>query len=374
MGVMAFLRSLLGGEDQEIPCSEFKTMTTVVEYHARELALWSAINRIGRSFAKCEIKTYTEGKLERGRDYYRLNVAPNRNMNAAAWRQKLVAQLYLNNEALIVPEGEQLLIADSFDKSKFARLDWRFERVKVDGYEFLKPFFMSEVMYLRLNSKPLKKLLDGIGETYARMLAAARNHYERVTGTRGIVYVQGHLGGNADQQSNQSDKIGTRFKALTDKANAVIPLPAGYSYTDLTKGTDPQPKAYGEIRKEIFDMTGQAIGIPPVLLRGEVAGMGEIYDVYLTDCIDPLGELFDKEFARVAYGEKGFLSGNYIKTDTSGLKHTEMLDRFGKVEKAISAGVGTVNEARKLIGMEPSSDKACDRHFITKNYGEIGEA
>ena len=43
------------------------------------------------------------------------------------------------------------------------------------------------------------------------------------------------------------------------------------------------------------------------------------------------------------------------------------------VEKLISSGCYSINEIRELLGEERVDEPFADKHFITKNFGEITE-
>ncbi len=59
-------------------------------------------------------------------EYYLWNVEPNRNQNSSAFLTKLIGKLYRNNEALVIESNGQLLVADSFEKVKYALYDYTF--------------------------------------------------------------------------------------------------------------------------------------------------------------------------------------------------------------------------------------------------------
>lgn len=373
MGLKAFLYDWLvgpGGEPIEITCADMEKMMS--DYSVRHFAFWAAVNKVARSISKCEIKTYKNGVEVYERDYYRLNIAPNRNTNNVEFLQKLVSKMYMSNEALIVSVNDELFVADNFDKEKFAFKNWQFSNVVIDEYNLNKKFYMDEVMYFRLNNENVKQVIDNVYESYGAMIAAGKKYFNKSAGARGIVNVNAQLGGTAEEKKKIEESMTKRFRALQNDDDAIVPLPSGYSFTNLNKG-DPNGRLYRELSNDVLDMTAQSFGIPPVLLRGEVAGIDEVYNMYLTDCIDPLASLIQSEINKQMYGERAFLSGSKVEIDTSKIKHIETLEAMTKLDKAVGSGVLTINEARKEINKRPSSDTNCDKHFITKNYGEIGD-
>ena len=73
------------------------------EYQVRELCFWICVNMIANAIGRCEVRTFRGGEEIHERDYYLWNVSPNVNQNSTAFWHKLVARLYQDNEALIVP-------------------------------------------------------------------------------------------------------------------------------------------------------------------------------------------------------------------------------------------------------------------------------
>ena len=87
----------------------------MAELSFRELALHIGISYIANALSKCEIKTFKDGKEVQERLYYRLNVSPNPNENSSQFINKFIENYYYNGGALIVPQGDMIYCADSFD-------------------------------------------------------------------------------------------------------------------------------------------------------------------------------------------------------------------------------------------------------------------
>ena len=131
-----WLRKLFGGDvvynvsldDEAIP---------VIETYYRDLAFWSCVTLIANAISKCEFRTYLRGEEVKQNEYYLWNIQPNRNQNATQFIQKLIAQLYSHNEALVVASDDgQLLVADSFTREEYAVYDDIFSQVTVKDYTF----------------------------------------------------------------------------------------------------------------------------------------------------------------------------------------------------------------------------------------------
>ena len=119
MGLISWLVDKFGGP---IPVSyngdlfeEYEDL--VGDIYIRELAFLSAVNLVANAVSKCEFKTFTKGKEEKGREYYLWNLEPNKNQNSSVFLHKMISKLYRNNECLVIDQSGQLLVADNFNRS-----------------------------------------------------------------------------------------------------------------------------------------------------------------------------------------------------------------------------------------------------------------
>src|SRR5665648_533376 len=108
--------------------------------------------------SKCELKTFVGGKEVKGREYYAWNISPNKNQNSSAFMHKLISQLYLKNECLVIEENGQLLVADSFQQQEYALVDNTFEGITVGNYTFATKYRMSDVMFFKLSEKDMSQV------------------------------------------------------------------------------------------------------------------------------------------------------------------------------------------------------------------------
>lgn len=369
-----WIRAKFGiASDIEITCADLNKFG--IEYAVRDLAFNVATNKIAKSIAKCEIKTFAGGKEVKGEDYYRLNVRPGRNANSSEWFQKLVTKLYKNNEALVVGHGSDLLVADSFNKTKYALYDWSFTDVEVDDYTFRDTFRMEDVFYFRLNNANIRKAVDMVYETHGKMMATAQSLYEQNSGIRGIINVPGIGKGSREARQALIDMYVKHFKKLAESPNFVYPMDTGQTFQEIggSRRGILNTRDYRSLTDDVFDYTAIAFGIPPVLLKGQVAGVEDVYNIYLSDCIDPLADLIETELNRKMYGEKDYLRGHYCKIDTRQIKHFELFEIASSIDKLIGSGTLTINEVRDKIGELPSDDPTANMHLVTKNYGTAEE-
>ena len=79
--------------------------------------------------------------------------------------------------------------------------------------------------------------------------------------------------------------------------------------------------------------------ITPAILKGDIADVSQLTDNLLTFCIDPLCDLISEETIRKRYGETEYLKGNFMRIDTTCIKHIDIFSIAEKIDKLISSGM-----------------------------------
>jgi len=366
---------MTGGIVTATPVTDEELYAIVAEIQIRELAFWSCVNMVANSVSKCELKTFANGKEVKGKEYYLWNISPNKNQNSTAFMHKLISQLYLHNECLVIEENDQLLIADSFQQTEYALIDNVFEGVTVGNYTFGTKYRMSDVMYFKLSEKDMRQVTNGIYESYGKLITYGMTAYQKSRGSRGILNYETIAQGNEKAKEAFDDLMNNRFKKFFTAENAVLPLPKGYTYSDTGSKTYSN-EGTRDIRSmvdDISDFTAKGFGIPPALAKGDIAGIKDAMVTYLTFCVDPLVDNIAEEINRKRNGYSGFVQGNYLKIDTKSILHVDLLSVSTAIDKLIASGAFTINDIRKLVNEEPINEEYANTHFLTKNYSSIDD-
>lgn len=378
MGLITWLIDKLGG--QTIPLTGVDDLmgeyaALMGDVYIRELAFWSAVNMISNSISKCEFKTFMNGKEVKDREYYLWNVEPNKNQNSSAFIHKWISQLYQNNECLIIEVNGQLLIADSFQKNTYALFDYTFNGVTVEEFTFNRTFNMSEVMYFKLSEKDMRRVTAGLYESYNKLIVYGMKSYQKSRGNRGTLNISTMAQGKENFKETVEKLLNERFKTFFNAENAVLPLFDGYTYSDIGSKTysNEGTRDIRSMMDDVFDFTAKAVGIPPALLRGDVAGLKDAIESYLTFCVDPLVDMLHEEINRKRSGYTGFKAGTYLKIDTKSIKHVDLLSVSASIDKLVASGAFCINDIRKLVGDEPINEPWAWQHFMTKNYSTVAE-
>ena len=355
-------------EDQDVQNAAY-------ELYIRELAFWTCVNKIANAVSKCEFKTYYHNKETKGEEYYLWNYEPNQNQNAAGFIYKLIAQLYRKNECLVVEINHRMYVAESYIKEVYALRDHKFSGISFDGYTLQETLDMSDVMFFELNSTDMRKLMNGMYDSYSKLITYAQNAYQKSRGHKGIL----NIAGVAQEQDNFNETfeelMSTHFKNFFGKDNAVLPLFDGYNYQDISQNaktySTESTRDIKALADDIFEFTARAFSFPPSLAKGDVQDTTKATDELLTFAIDPLVKMIQQEINRKRNGKDGLKQGNYLRIDTLAVKHVDIFDIATPIDKLISSGAFTINDILQVIGKPKIDETWADQHFMTKNYSEI---
>lgn len=342
-----------------------------------DFSIQMAINMIAGLIAKCEFKTYLNSKEIKADEYYLWNIQPNVNQNSSEFIQEFVSKLLRENEVLVVEVNGQLLIADSFNRTKYALFPDTFSSVSARNLTFDKTFNMSDVLYFRLNDINIQALLSGVMAGYSDLLNMAIGKYKRAGGRKGTAKVNKGRTGDKEYEQKINDFFNHKMKRYFENENAVAVVPNGVDYNEIagegSKKSISEVSDIANITKEAIAMVAHALKMPPALLQGDIADVDKLIDELLTVCIDPLIDLIETETNRKRYG-KAYLSGSYLKIDTTCMKHVDIFSIAVQADKLISDGLYSIDELRQKLSDLPVNTWWSQKHYMTKNYSGIEAA
>ena len=344
------------------------------DLYVRELAFWTSVNLVSKAVSKCEFKTFYKGDEVKSNEYYLWNIEPNLNQSSSVFLHKIVAELFRNNECLVIENDGYLIVADEYERKKDFRRGDTFSNVVIDDVQLNRTYRQSEVLFWQLNSVDMRHLVSGLYSSYSKLISYSMKSYNRSRGTKGIFKYSSIPTVSAEKEAFDeliNKKIGQWL--LSD--NAALPLGNGQEWKELQSKTY-STESTRDIRAlvdDVSDFTTKAFGIPPALLRGDVVGVKDVLDMLLTFCIDPLCDILQEEINRKRNGYKGFTEGTYLKIDTATIKHIDILEVSTAIDKLIASGTFSVNGVRRLLGETEIKEGWANEHFITKNYEQLAK-
>lgn len=331
---------------------------------------------IGGLVAKCEFRTYRNGKPFKGDEYYLWNVRPNAAQNSTQFLQEFVYKLCLKNEALIFSSGKELFCADSFTKQEYATKETVFTNVTRKDFTFTRRFSSSNAIYVKLNNTDAAQMVQGIQSGYDAMIAEATERYLKGGGEKLILKLSTMAEKDKNFEKKVSKYLNDYFKTYFESKNAVLPLFDGYDVDSIAskaekKGSD-EVNGIVQIKRESMDMAAQAYRVPPAIVRGDVADVSVLVENLLTFCIDPICNQIEEEINGVRYTQEEYLSGNMLSIDTTAIRHIDIFNMAANVDKLIASGFYSVDDAREKAGEARLNTKFSSEYVRTKNYAAEG--
>ena len=373
MGIFSFL-------EKRVSMAELQTELSVVAQNAaqqiyfKELGLEIAISYIANTISKCEFKVYENGEEVKNQLYYMLNVNPNPNQNSSQFLNALINRYFRTKKgALVFPDmsKNRLYVADGFSMEEKPFAENIFSTISIENETLKKKYKASDVFYFRLDDVRIKSLIDGAADQYVSVMQAAIDGFLRRNGKKYKLALENYKAGDPEFKRIYDEIIKKQLETFVKNPNSVY---VQYKGTNLEEFERTSTNTSGmsadiiAIRKEMFDMVAQAFKIPLSMMYGNITNINDMINMFLTFTIDPLADMISEEFTRKMYPYNEWKKGNYVKCDTSGISHVDILDVADKVDKAISSGVVCIDEMRKRLDMQELGTDFGKKHFVTKNY------
>lgn len=335
----------------------------------KELALHIGISYIANTLSKCEFKVYEKGEEVKNKLYYMLNVSPNPNQNSSQFINQFIERYYYRGAALIVPHRGNIYCADNFDiEDDNPLIENTFYNVTFNCHQIKKKHRASDVFYIKLDDRNVKGLIDSLYMQYGEVISQALATFKRTNGAKYKLLMEQYQAGDSRFKEVFENVIKGQLKAFLESDNAVYPQYKGLDLQEFSKTAPTNTADIIAMRKETFEVVGQALKIPLSMMYGNITNMNDIVKVYLSICIDPLADMISEELTRKYFTFDEWKAGCSVEIDTSCINHIDILEVADKVDKAISSGAASIDEIRKRLGWKPLLTEFSTAHWMTKNY------
>lgn len=340
--------------------------------HLKRMAIETCIGLIGRTISQSEFRVRKDRKTVKDEMYYKLNLRPNQNMTAAFFWQTVVRKLIYDNELLIIQSDTgDLLIADSFVKNEYAVMEDVFKNVIVRDYEFKRSYLMSEVIYIQYSNDKLSKLIDELFYDYGDLFGRMLEFQKRKNQIRATVDIKAVLSTDEKKQEKVQSFIDKVYKAIQDRAVAIIPQQEGYTYKEHQKdnAVGPSVDEINKVTDGFMSQVAAALGIPMVMLKGDMADLEKPTRNYMVFCIKPLVKKLSDALNYSLIDRSDYLKGQVMEIRTP--TYSNVFDLASSVDKLIASGAFNRNEIRDKVGEEMVDNPKMDEYVMTKNYESI---
>ena len=365
----------IGKEAEELWDLDIFGLEVEQRLYLKKSALETCVNLIGRTISLAEFR-FTKDGMEQKHDFdYLLNVRPNTDETAASFWQDFIYTLLVENEILVIlTDDNDLLIADSFDRNEYAIYEDTFSNVTVKGYTFKRIFKMSEVIHLTYNNEKLSHFLDGMFSDYTEMFSrmVETKMYESQIRALAGIEATGNL--EESQRERMNNFVSRLYNKFRTSSFAIVPKLKGFEYTEVTANQNRASKSVDELDKVKKDLTGnvaQILGIPPVLVNGDMANYETAIKAFIRFCIKPLIKKLEDELKNKLIPQSEYENG--LKLKIFGVTEMSILEVATAVDKVISSGGWSRNDMREELGYDRVDDPELDKYVLTKNYQTVDE-
>lgn len=374
MGFKAIITNLLTGKKTTYVADPYSEEEEPAGLQAREFATFSAISYISAAFSLCEVRTFNNNKEIFGLDYYRFNTKTNRNQTAAEWKYEFMARLLFFGEALAVEWNDEILIADSFIRSKNSLGGDVFSNISREGIIIAQELQRSDVIYVKHDFGEIKQHISSLLSMYDSWLSESDKQMRRASGERGVFETTAIATGDTSERKKQVDFVRSRFKAYFSSPNSVFTAYNGEKYTPQTyKSTGKETDNLSVLVDNEIKLAALAFKIPPALFRGETTGVSDITRNFISIAVKPPATMICQELNAQFNGVKGMLKGNRYFIDYADIQYVDVFDVADKAEKLLGTSIFNVDDILRKIGEPTRNTESSTKYILSKNFAVEGE-
>lgn len=378
MNLMSLVKNFFGVDQHEITLTT-EALGLIENTYYETIANEASIALISKTLSRAEFKTFHKGKEIKTVNHYMLNVEANPNKSASLFWREVITALLRNGEALIVIRGNHLHLATEFVKEERALQPNLYKDIKIGQHEVSGNREESKVIYLKDDNSRAKTAVGGLANEFSKLVASSMKGYYSSKSRKGTLDIEGSYAQTLGEGVKLQDHVEALMKDFMDpEKDAVLPQQKGLEYTEISEAKGSKSNDSGREAKnfisDIFDFVAISYGIPPSLLKGDVADTKDAFNNFITFCINPLAKMIEDEINRKMYGLKEYRNKSYARIDTTGIKVIDIKDVANSIELLTRTGSNTIDDNLKLLGREPIGGDVGASRFVTANLIHIDTA
>lgn len=378
MNLMGLVKNFFGVDRHEI------TMTTealglIESTYYKTIATEASVALISKTMSRAEFKTFHKGKEIKEKNHYMLNVEANPNRSAPLFWREVISALLKDGEALVLIENNYLYLATEFVKEEEALKPNTYKDIKVGKHEIVGKREESKVIYLKDDNTIIKTAVSGLSNEFSKLVSSSMKGYFGSKSRKGTLDIEASYAQTLEEGEKLQDHVANLMKDFMDpEKDAVLPQQKGLKYTEIDEAKGSKSNDSGREAKnfinDIFDFVAISYGIPPSLLKGDMADTKDAFNNFITFCINPLAEMIEDEINRKMYGLKEYRNKSYARIDTSQIKVIDIKDMANSIELLTRTASNTVDDNLKLLGREPIGGEVGESRFVTANLIHVDTA
>lgn len=375
---MGLVKGFFGVDRHEITLTT-EALGLIENTYYKTIATEASIALISKTLSRAEFQTFSKGKEIKEKDHYLLNIEANQNRSAPLFWREVISELLKNGEALVLMENRNLYLATEFTKEENVFKENVYKDIMIGDHEISGNRNESNVIYLKDDNEKINTAVEGLSNDFSKLAASSMKGYFNSKSRKGKV----DIGGSYSQTLKDVEDLQEHFKGmfkdfLDPEKDAILPQQDGLDYTEISEAKGSKSNDSGRETKnfinDIFDFVAISYGIPPSLLKGDMADTKDAFNNFITFCINPLAEMIEDEINRKMYGLKEYKNKNYVRIDTTQIKVTDIKDLANSIELLTRNASNTVDDNLRLLGREPIGGEVGESRFVTANLIHVDTA
>lgn len=368
------LEFLLGKPKEQNTIYEFYADFLAQKANLTDLSIEIAANRIADVIAKCGFRI-TSNSDEARHVEYMLNVRPNPNQNATDfWKTAVYDMLTEEKGCIIVHMNKGIYLSDTFQADNNVINEKTYSSITLKCYDntmaIKKKFKSSDVPHLRYSNPEMLKLLKNVNQEIDKLFGVAADGFKAR-----LPKIRVNMPGTPTIKNSEGKTVTTNeyaemiAKKLSASEIKSIVGNAGIDVSVIDMKSSMSPQDINALRDSIFSNTAAAFGIPKNILFGDVVNQSN--NEFVTYACEPIAQIINNALCGAWLTEEEYIKGERIFVDMLCVKHIDVIDSAGNLDKLYQNG-WSHNDIMKLLKQPTVNEEWADMRRFTKNYAEEG--
>lgn len=374
IGLIRNVKNLLIGKPYDpgiydIPVSEWESLyESYSDTHLRQSALDTVLGKI-KNTSNLIVFDTKDDKLN-----YRLNVKANDNDNKIDFRNKVIDQMLLEGEALVIIHNNNFYVADSFTVNDTVFGEKVYENVVVENLAMRKHYYSNQVFHFRYINDKLKRFLNSLDDSYAKLFQRLIEVHMRNNQIRFYASFAGVARKDSDSQEKFKEFLyGLEGKIRNDSV-AIIPTQKDYDINENAQSYESRSiTEVGDLENMYIRQVANILQVPPLLFSGDLADVTVHNEMYIKHCIRPLMETVASEVNAKYFNATEYKANQHVRVNSVFAIYNSEFEMAKDAEKMIGSGVWTVDDVLELQGKQRINSKVTTQRYLTKNIAPINE-
>ena len=355
-------------EAASIPVSDWEFLyDDYSDTHLRQSALDTVIGKIKSTSNLIKFDT-KDSRLS-----HKLNVKPNSNDNKSDFRNKVIDNMLLEGECLVVQVNGEFYVADSFTRNETVFGQKRYESIVIENLALKRTFPAEEVFHFRYPNNELRRFLNELDESYAKLFTRLIDVHMRNNQIR--IYAEfAQSQKDAESQQKFVKFLRGTEKKIREDSIAVIPTQEDWKLTENAQHYESRSiTEVGDLENMYVRQVANILQVPPLLFSGDLADVSQHKDSYIKDCIRPLMEIIAAEINAKYFTVEEYEKGETLRVNAVHALYNTEFEMGSATEKMVGSGVWTIDMVLEAMGKEPVNSVVTTQRYLTKNIAPIND-